>query len=78
MNGTSLMPRPNQKLMLASGRGRRGATTAKKVHQVRTAVDATYPIGILMTVPPSHPSRLPVLPRPGAPQSSRAPAARQR
>ena len=39
--GTSLRTMPNQKLRVASGRGRRGASTAKKVHQVRIAVDAT-------------------------------------
>jgi hypothetical protein len=32
---------PDRKLRVASSRGRRGAITAKKVHQVKIAVDAT-------------------------------------
>ena len=57
-NGTSLRVRPNQKLMVASGRGRRGATTAKKVHQAKSAVVATYPIGMHMNVHRQTPGNL--------------------
>lgn len=39
--------------MVASGRAGCGATTAKKVHQAKSAVVATYPIGMSMKVPPS-------------------------
>ncbi len=47
-NGSSLISIPKSQLTLPTSNGRRGATTAKKVHQAASATVTRYPTGAVM------------------------------